>query len=87
VIHFYCPAYEGLSIKNIFESWGTHEGFQQYLPIPKEAYRLKKAVIANIAASVIGAEFMTWVRGRIEVRNQKVTEKRNMMVSMDVDIY
>jgi hypothetical protein len=62
VIHFYCPQYDGLSIKDIFVAWGTNTDFQNYLPVPKEAYRLKKGVIVNIAASVIGEPFMSWVK-------------------------
>lgn len=83
MIHFFVPFYEGLSIKDIFTAWGMKIEFQIYLPIPKEAYRLKKQVIVNIAASVIGEPFMSWVKERIEIRNQKVTEKRNMMVKVD----
>jgi hypothetical protein len=83
VIHFYVPFYEGLSIKDIFTAWGSDVNFQNHLPIPKEAYRLKKQVIVNIASSVIGEPFMSWVKERIEVRNLKVTDKRNLMVAVD----
>jgi hypothetical protein len=83
VIHFFVPQYDGLSIKDIFTGWGSEVDFQNYLPIPKEAYRLRKQVIVNIASSIIGEPFMSWVKERIEIRNQKVTEKRNMLVEVD----
>lgn len=53
----FCPFYEGLSLEDIFECFGSNDEFAKHLPIPKEAKRLHKSFIVNIAATVIGEPF------------------------------
>jgi hypothetical protein len=83
----FCPFYEGLSIDDIFECFGSCDDFAIHMPIPKEAKRLHKAFIVNVAATVIGEPFMQWMKQRIQQRNHKVTVKRDLMVALDEDVF
>jgi hypothetical protein len=45
------------------------------MPIPKEAKRLHKSFIVNVAATVVGEHFLGWMKARIQDRNKRVTVK------------
>jgi hypothetical protein len=83
----FCPVYEGLSIDDIFKTFGSCQQFIDHMPIPKEAKRLHKAFIVNVAATVIGKPFMQWMTERIQERNQRVTVKRDLMVALHPEVF
>ena len=57
------------------------------LPIEKkEVFKLPRAYIANIIRTVIGEEFERWVKDRVNTRNQKVQDEREVGIFMDPTI-
>jgi hypothetical protein len=74
-------------MEDIFAKFGYNEDFIKHLPVPKEAKRLHKAFIVNVAATVIGDPFLQWMKLKIKERNTKVTVKRDMMVALDPEIF
>ena len=54
VVHISCPAYENLSLEQIFNFFSGYPPVMQYLPEPSELRKVPKAWTCNIGASVIG---------------------------------
>ena len=54
VVHISCPAYENLSLEQIFNFFSNYPPVMQYLPEPAELRKVPKAWTCNIGASVIG---------------------------------
>jgi hypothetical protein len=52
-------------MEDIFAKFGYNEDFIKHLPVPKEAKRLHKAFIVNVAATVIGEPFLQWMKLKI----------------------
>ena len=57
-----------------------------YLPIKRDIDKLPKQFVVNVCYKLIGENFNTWVRVRIDERNQKVEEKRKLMIAIDPEI-
>ena len=53
----------------------------------REIEALPKQFLCNIAYYTIGETFSTWVRTRINDRNDKVAEKGDLNLQMDPEIY
>ena len=54
--------------------------------VHKEIMKLPRAYIANVLYTMIGAPFQQWVNARIEERNIKVKEDKDLAIDMDEDI-
>ena len=86
VKHFAVPQYKGLSISNMLDFATQFPQVLSALPIPSEVAKLSRQYLANIIYTLVGDPFKTWVENRVELRNQEVTSKKNMMIEMDADI-
>ena len=42
--------------------------------------------ITDVVATVLGTSFTEWVDEKIQVRNEEVTEKRDMNIELDADV-
>jgi hypothetical protein len=61
---------------------------QVYFPtLELERKRLQKQWILNVAYSVVGDDFASWIKSGIEFRNQKMATEKNMLIEVDMDIY
>ena len=57
------------------------------LPIVRtEIFKLPRSYIANVIKTVIGQEFEDWVRERVNTRNQRVQDEREVSILMDPEI-
>ena len=52
----------------------------------REVLKLPRAYIANVIYTLVGQPFADWVNSGIESRNQKLTQKNDMLVQMDPEI-
>jgi len=77
------PHYEELTMEQIIEKFGDNEAFMKHLPDRKEIYKLPRQWLVNVAYTVIGAEFEQWMRAKINERNQKMAESKDLMVAVD----
>lgn len=88
VRHIYVPHYEGLALKDIFETYGNLEVVCDHFPDdPKEIRRLPKQFIVNVLATIIGTDFDQWIKENVIDRNRKRTIKANKLIEVDPDIY
>ena len=81
--HLTVPHYEGLTVQDILKNIGMKDDFRLYMPIIKEIPKLPKQFIINVAYSIIGDPFAKWVRSQIEMRNEKVTKQKDLLIAMD----
>lgn len=84
--HMTVPQYEGLRIKDILANIGMKNNYRYYLPITKEIHRLPRQWIFNVAYSVIGEPFKEWIHNQINLRNQKVTKEKDLLISMAPEV-
>ena len=52
----------------------------------REVLKLPRAYIANFIYTLVEQPFADWVYSGIESRNQKLTQKNDMLVQMDPEI-
>ena len=83
VVFVHVPAYENLSLEQIFSHMAGHENVFQYLPDGKEMRKLPKQWIVNIIATIAGESFISWVSQRIKERNLAVVKEKNLGIQMD----
>ena len=81
--HLSVPHYEGLTVMDILKNIGMKDDFRLYMTIFKEISKLPKQFIINVAFSIIGDPFAKWVRSQIEMRNEKVTKEKDLLIAMD----
>jgi hypothetical protein len=88
VKHIYCPQYEGLTIQEVMKLIDRYAELQVYFPtLELERKRLQKQWILNVAYSVVGDDFASWIQQGIEVRNQKMASEKNMLIEIDREIF
>ena len=54
--------------------------------VKSEILKLPRSYIANVIRTIIGAEFETWVQARVNTRNQRVQDEREVAIMMDPTI-
>ena len=52
----------------------------------KEILKLPRAYIANVIRTIIGQEFEDWVREKVNARNRRVQDEREVSIMMDPEI-
>ena len=72
VVHIHVPAFENLSMAEIFGYFNNDQTILQFFPDGKELRKVPKAWVCNVAATVLGAPFIDWVKVRIDERNAAV---------------
>ena len=60
--HIHMPAFENLSMKEIFSFFQENQGILQFVPEGKEMRKVPKAWVCNVAATVLGEPFVDWVK-------------------------
>jgi hypothetical protein len=55
----------------------------KHLPVLKEIPKVPKQWLVNIVYSVVGDDFAIWVEDRISKRNEFVTVKKDLNISID----
>jgi hypothetical protein len=65
----YCPQYEGLFIKDIWNEIKNIPELSLYYPAIKEIGRLPKQWLLNIAYSMCGDSFAEWISTQMTLRN------------------
>jgi hypothetical protein len=81
------PQYEGLGLKDISEYLQQHQQAFDFFPDGgREQHKLPKQWVVNVAAAFIGSEFISWIKERIQERNEKVAVEKDVMISVDPDI-
>ena len=56
------------------------------MPDPQEIHKVPKQWLCNVANSILKNQFSDWVKRQVEVRNEAVKSKKNMMIQMDPEI-
>ena len=75
-----------MSIDDILEKWQNNATLMKHLPDKREIYKLPKQFLVNICYKLIGERFETWIRAKIDERNQKIADKQNIMISVDPEM-
>jgi len=52
----------------------------------REILKLPRSYIANVIKTIIGQEFEDWVREKVNARNLKVQDEREVSIMMDPEI-
>ena len=64
-----------------------HPEVYAYLPEPSlELPKTPKQWLANVCATVLHEEFSKWVKDQVEVRHDKVSVKKNIMIQIDPEM-
>ena len=77
------PQYEGLTIETILERAKLVPEVMKRLPCEKEIFKLPKQYLTNVIYTIVGQDFATWVRAKIEERNAKVSKDKDLMIAVD----
>ena len=56
------------------------------MPDSQEIHKVSKEWICNVCATILQGIFSGWVRARIEERNAKVLENKNLDITMDSEV-
>ena len=82
------PQYEGLGVKEILRFLDdNHPNIFIYLPEREiELPKTPKQWIGNVISSMLGDRFNSWVQQQVNLRHDKVADKKDLMIQMDPDI-
>ena len=83
------PYFEGLSIKEMLDWAKAYKEGMAMIALPaveKEIEKLPRAYIANCIYTMAGEDFADWGKRRVEVRNEKVTQQKDLAIKMDPEI-
>ncbi len=72
VRHLAAPHYETLTIQKIGEYVQIHRGVYEYFPDIKEMPKIPRQWIINVCATLIGDDFVAWVKNAIVERNESL---------------
>ena len=65
-----------------------HKEIFTALPIEQaEIENLHRSYIANVIYTIVGDDFKDWVDRKLKQRTKKLTEERDMNITMDPEIY
>ena len=80
------PQYDGLATTQILEQYKDHSELFKHLPEKAEQVKLPKQFVINLIYTLIGDDFEIFIRSKINERNDKLQEDRNLMISVDPQI-
>lgn len=88
VKYYEIPHYEGLSMEDMLAFSKQYAEVPKYLPVEqREIKKLPRQYISTLLYSIIGTPFAKWVERRIEERNEKIADERELNTELDPDIY
>ena len=59
---------------------------KDYLPIKEDQYKLPRAFVAVLCATLIGEPFKHWVKEAVEKRNEEFADKNQCMIEVEKSI-
>ena len=77
------PFFEELSVDEMLAWVDDSKDVWNYFPELKEVDRLPRQYIINMIHSVMGEPFAKWVKEKVDARNKKLTESRDLLINMD----
>ena len=83
------PYFENLSVEEFVsyaEAHANQEAMRALPAVRTEILKLPRNYIANVIRTIIGAEFEEWVQNRVNARNQRVQDEREVAIMMDPTI-
>ena len=80
------PQYENLSIERILERTKEYPDVKSYLPEDRDMHKVPRQWLINVAYTVIGEPFSTWVKDEISSRNEELAKKQKLLIDMDPEI-
>lgn len=79
----FCPQYETLKIEAILKFASHYHLFENYLPKERDIPKLPRQWIVYVCHSMIGDEFASWVKLRVDQRIKKLIEEQNLAILLD----
>ena len=78
--------YKTLTIETILEYGGRSDQLRLYLPEERDMNKLPRQWIINVIYSLCGDSFREWVSQQVKDRNDRLAEKRDLMIDLDPEI-
>ena len=57
-----------------------------YLPEDRDMHKIPRQWLINVAYTIVGEPFSTWVKAEIANRNEELAKKQNLLIDMDPEI-
>ena len=78
--------YNTLTVETILEYGSQIEQVKQHLPDERDIPKLPRQWLINVIYSLAGDVFRVWVSQQVRDRNDRVAEKRDLMIELDPEI-
>ena len=78
--------YKTLTVDTILGYGQSNESLKLYLPEEQDMHKLPRQWIINVIYSLCGDGFREWVSEQVKDRNERLAEKRDLMIDLDPDI-
>ena len=78
--------YESLTVATILEYGQSSDKLKLYLPEERDMNKLPRQWVINVIYSLCGDNFREWVSQQVKDRNDRLAEKRDLMIDLDPDI-
>ena len=78
--------YNTLTVDSILSYGSQVKQVKQYLPDERDVPKLPRQWLINVIYSLAGDDFRAWVSQQVKDRNDRVAEKRDLMIELDPDI-
>jgi hypothetical protein len=79
----FVPQYEHLSLDDVIEFASDFDLVKDYFPVGREMRKMPRQYICNMVYTILGEQFMKWVKNRVAARNSKVAVTNNLNVTLD----
>ena len=78
--------YKTLTIETILEYGQRSDQLRLHLPEERDMNKLPRQWVINVIYSLCGDDFREWVSQQVKDRNERLAEKRDLMIDLDPDI-
>ena len=82
----FVPQYGSLSIERILAKAREDPQLNFYLPEDRDMHKVPQQWLINVAYTIIGESFATWIKESIEQRNEELAKKQKLLIEMDPEI-
>ena len=82
----FVPHYINLELREIIDFGLERNELMEYFPLTKELTKMSRKYICDVIYSIVGDEFEEWVNARVNLRHEKMAEKKDLMLSLDPEI-
>ena len=89
VQHASIPMFEGLYLNDLLQfarDWNNGYILQALPVVEKEVKKLPREYVTNVIQTLAKDDFSEWVKRRVEARNRKLVEDREMTIQLDQTI-